>query len=447
MARDPLITLLRLLQVFRSVLSRPAFAHLVLLFAGWVLSFGRHSVAGALVAASVSGALHHEAFHRFFSRGTWHPDQLALRFFFAILLPLVGDGPLRFVLDDTFCPHDGQKIFGIAYHRDPVRSSKKKRVVARGHVWVTLALLVRLPFTGRVVALPFLFRLYIGKKECARRGLNYRKKTQLAVTLLHTLAFWVGDRKVELVMDSGYCTDTVFRQLPQNFVVFGSMRQDAALTKPLPRRKQRKGRPRKKGERLKSPEQLAAAEDVPWRKQKVSLNGREPQAIQYKSVLAQWYTACGARRLKVVVVKGSGPTPLRVFFCTDSRRSVKEILSIYSGRVAIELCFRNLKQYFGFGESQARDQFAVGRTTPFFGLMYSVLLVWYAKVHQKREAAKPVRPWYLHKEGDSFEDVLRCARRVLWPVDFLQLHRQLKDLQKCEELPDPPLLKQFRAVA
>jgi hypothetical protein len=79
--------------------------------------------------------------------------------------------------------------------------------------------------------------------------------------------------------------------------------------------------------------------------------------------------------------------------------------------------------------------------------MYSVLMVWYAKVHRRKAAAWPERPWYPHKEGDSFEDVLRCARRVLWPVDFLRLHRQLGDLPKSEALPDPPLAGRLRAAA
>src|SRR5262245_47940313 len=126
MAQDPLSSLLRLLQVFRARLTRPAFAHLVVLFVGWVIDPGPHSVTGALVAAGVAGALHHEAFHRFFSRGAWRPDTLGLRFLVLVLLPLVGDHVLCFALDDTLCPHDGSKIFGVSYHRDPVRSSRQK---------------------------------------------------------------------------------------------------------------------------------------------------------------------------------------------------------------------------------------------------------------------------------------------------------------------------------
>jgi hypothetical protein len=447
MAPSPLTTFLLILQPFRETLTRPAFAHLLVLFAGWVLSFGRHSITASLLAAGVSASLHHEAFHRFFSRGTWHPDQLACRFFLSFLLPLLKkDAPLRFVLDDTFCPHQGPKIFAVSFHRDPVRSSQKKKVLAKGHAWVTLALLVHLPFTQRAVALPLLFRLYRGKEECLRKGHAYRKKTQLAVLLLRHVASWVGERPVELLLDSGYCTDSVLGHLPKHFVVFGSMRLDAALTQVPVRVPGHKGRPRKKGERLPSPEQLARDPEVKWQRARIELNGREKE-VEYKSLCGRWMRACGERLLRVVVVRGKGPRPLRAFFCTDAQRRVEEILSTYSWRVAIELSFRNLKQHFGFGETQAREQNAVLRTAPFIGLMYSVLLVWYGKVHTHPLAAVPVRPWYKHKEGDSFEDVLRCARRVLGPVDFLKLHLKIRNLPKKEALPDPPLAGRESAAA
>src|SRR6266508_1186854 len=70
-AYDCLRTLIAALEVLRPAFTRPGFNNLVVVFAGWVLTNGPHAVTQTLVATSVAGRRHHEAFHRFFSRGTW----------------------------------------------------------------------------------------------------------------------------------------------------------------------------------------------------------------------------------------------------------------------------------------------------------------------------------------------------------------------------------------
>ena len=73
-AYDRLRTLLAALEVLRPAFTKPGFDNLIVVFAGWVLTNGPHAVTQALVVTNVAGRRHHEAFHRFFSRGTWDPD-------------------------------------------------------------------------------------------------------------------------------------------------------------------------------------------------------------------------------------------------------------------------------------------------------------------------------------------------------------------------------------
>ncbi|MGH6629480.1 MAG: hypothetical protein ACREB3_07090, partial [Burkholderiales bacterium] len=70
-----LIALLSSLTVLRPTLTRPGFANVLVLFAGWVQTTGLHAVTETLVATDVARRRHHERFHRFFSRGSWAPDQ------------------------------------------------------------------------------------------------------------------------------------------------------------------------------------------------------------------------------------------------------------------------------------------------------------------------------------------------------------------------------------
>jgi hypothetical protein len=426
-------TFLDYLEVFRPVLTAPGFNNMVVILIGWVLDPG--AVTQALVATSVSGKTHHEKFHRFFSRGTWCPDKLGLRLFSVILRLLPDQAPIRLAVDDTLAPKKGPSVFGIDSHLDAVRSTKAYRIFCFGHCWVVLAVLVKLPFSKSIWALPILFRLYRNKKTCARDNVAYRKKTELAREMLEVLLSWVDGRRVELTGDSAYCNSTVTSDLPDSVVLIGDMRPDAVLTElPPKRRKNKRGRPPKRGRTLPKPKQVAENNRRPWKSCEAYLYGKL-RTVRYKDFFAQWYRACGIRLLHIVIVKvEQGTIGLRVFFSTDPTMTVEQILEGYAQRWSIEVSFRNLKQLLGFADSSARLPPAVERTAPFIGLTYTLLVIWFTEhAYTTRLAMPPVRPWYTHKQGYSFEDVLRTARRVLAPAGILDLPSLLDNLHNNPE--------------
>src|SRR5271154_1726366 len=101
MGHDVLATMLELLEVFRPALTKPGFVNFLVVFAGWGQTSGTHAITEALVVTSVSGRRHHEAFHRFFSRGTWSPDEMGRLLFGCIVRMLAASGPVRIAVDDT----------------------------------------------------------------------------------------------------------------------------------------------------------------------------------------------------------------------------------------------------------------------------------------------------------------------------------------------------------
>ena len=414
MAHAGLRTLLSVLEALQIGLTAPGWRNLVVLFAGWLRTTDTHSVTEALVVSGVAGKRHHEAFHRFFSRGTWNPDYLGEQLFGLLLQILAVDAPIRAIVDDTLAPKKGPHVFGIGSHLDAVRSTKRQLIFCFGHCWVVLAVLVPVPFSRRAFALPLLLRLYRNKSECEKKQQPYRKKTELARDLIEVLACWCGPRRIELAMDSAYCNDTVMNRLPEQIAVYGAMRPDAVLTDaPPPRRAGQAGRARLRGEVLRKPEALAQDGRTKWQSCKATLYG-ETRAVQFKTCVAQWYRVCGTRMLRVVVVKvEKGNLGLRVFFCTDLTVNIRALLEGYAGRWSIEICFRELKQLLGFADSSARKQAAVERTAPFVALIYSVIVLWALRSRQAiLLAAPPLRPWYPHKQGLCFADLLRAARRA-----------------------------------
>jgi hypothetical protein len=294
-----------------------------------------------------------------------------------------------------------------------------------------LAIVVRVPFSSRPWALPVFFRLYRNKKECEAKEEPYRKKTELAREMLDVLIRWADKREVHVTMDSAYCNNSVLRNLPATVVVFGAMRPDAVLTAEPIHSPGAKGRRRLRGAPLPKPQALARDADRRWQTCNVRLYGKD-QAVRYKAIRAQWYRACGAQLLHVIVVRvDQGAIPFRVFFCTNPDLAVSRILEGYALRWSIEVTFRDLKQLLGFADSSARKREAVERTAPFVGYIFTVVVIWFwDAAHQTPIATPPLRPWYTNKRGLCFADVLRAAQRALAHLDVLDPARSYANLRE-----------------
>ena len=415
---DSVLALLHILEVVRPAFAqRRTFGKFVAMAMGWILAPNRRRITQSLLATRLAGQQHHNRFYRLFSRDRWEPDELG-RLFFHQIVRLVGPGgTLSVAIDDTVAHHKGPKVFALGTHLDAARSTRKFRIFCFGHCWIFLAVTVVFPgLSSHPFALPVLLRLYRTKKECAKSGAAYRKKTELAREMLDVLVTWVDGRRVEIAADSAYCCDTVTRDLPEHLVLFGSMRPDAVLTSaPEKRKPGRSGRPRVRGRKvLPKPAALAQDETVPWQTATVQMYGRR-QFVEFKSLVGQWYRPCGGRLLKIVVVRVyTGALPCRVFFSMDVSLEPEAILAKYARRWSIEVTFRNLKQLMGFEHPQVRVTRSVQRMAPFVAMLYTAIVLWYVEhgCHMP-QLVQPVGPWYRQKQHVAFEDMIYAARKAL----------------------------------
>lgn len=410
MADHRLRTLGGLLELVRPAFTRPSFARFVTLLRGWVLAPHPGTVASALVSSGAAGRSHHAAFHRFFARGTWLPDEVGVLLLHWIARHCAVDGALQLAVDDTVTRKKGPKLFGLGTHLDPVRSTRGYRNFVFGHLWVVLVAVIRVPFSSRLWAVPLFFRLYRQQKDCVRTRDRYRKKTELARELIDLAAQTASTNTLHLSADSAYCCETVLRDLPRNVIVYGVLRDDAALTALPIARKRGPGRPRVRGERLPTPRQLAA-EPKPWRRIQATTYGHS-RPLHIKQMCAQWYQGRGSELMRIVVVRiDAGRLRQRTYFCTDPSRSAREIVERYTARWQIEVCFRDMKQQVGFGTAPARKREAVERTTPFAGYVYSLTVLWACEALPIASAAPQIaRPWHRDKTGLSFADLIHVAR-------------------------------------
>jgi hypothetical protein len=435
---------LSLLVNFSPMFTSPSFNNFVSLACGWVLCIRRRTISRVIQFASVGEEQrHHSIFYYFFSRTGWIPDELGRRLFQMVLRLLPESLPICLTVDDTLSRKSGPQIFGGGMHHDPLLSNygRGKTLVkffSFGHNWVILCVVVPLPWnTARFMAIPVAFRLYRGKKHCP--SLEYRKRTESAREMVEMVLRWIPeDRKVVLIGDSEYACRTLVRDLNQRITFVGSMNMDAALYD-LPG-KSGQGRPRKKGKRLLSPRQLAAADHIQWEPHEIVLYGRKVKVL-IKTQRCLWYTVSGSKLTRMIVTRDPrGRLDDRAYFITDAETGVSDLAHLFSLRWTQEEMHRNVKQHLGLEDPQngwwrrpkgerrnknipgpqphkERGARAVYRTVPFVLTIYGLVVLWYLANGCVEEDVKRARlraPWYRHKSEPSFGDMLGALRRHLW---------------------------------
>ena len=115
--------------------------------------------------------------HRVLNRAAWS-GRAAARVLLGLLLDaFVPKGPVILGIDDTIERRRGKRIRAKGIYRDPVRSSKGHFVKASGLRWLSLMLLVPIPWAGRVWALPFLTALAPSERYSQERGRRHKALT------------------------------------------------------------------------------------------------------------------------------------------------------------------------------------------------------------------------------------------------------------------------------
>lgn len=271
---------------------------------------------------------------------------------------VAGDSSGRavFALDDTVTRRYGRHVEGAGVHRNPTPGPAAQAWVY-GHVWVTLARVVRHACWG-AIGLPVRAALYVRKKDIGtippEDRWPFRTKLELAAELIGWLAVWVGTTKkaLWLVMDGAYAKRVVLRAAKAAGVtVVSRLRLDAALwTLPDPDRpKGKRGRKPVYGDRRISLAKRAAAKGG-WLTAEFDIYNRF-EDVTYKTFLATWPPAGGV--IRVVLVKNDDGWV--AYFCTDPDATPADILELVADRAAIEQVFHDVKEAWGAGQQQLRN--------------------------------------------------------------------------------------------
>jgi DDE superfamily endonuclease len=326
------------------------------LLLGVLFARGRRTVASWLRAAGLGQRF--PAWYYFVGRVGRAAEGIAASLMRLLLGALPVGDRLVFGLDDTPTRRHGPKVQGAGVHHNPTPGPTDQKFLY-GHLWVTLAWLVRHPRWGSV-GLPLLALLYVRHQDLpkvpARYGWAFQTKLELAVRLVRWLVGWARflGKPLWVVTDGGYAKAPFLKPaLQAGAVLVGRLRKDAALRDlPPPRPRRGPGRPRKYGVHRIS---LAkrAGQKRGWQPVEAVLYGRR-LTKQVKSFLATWPSVGGV--LRVVLVRQRRGWV--AFFCTDASATAEQVLEAVADRAALEQDFHDLKEVEGLGQQQVRDVWA-----------------------------------------------------------------------------------------
>jgi hypothetical protein len=422
--------------LWHGVLSAPSWQNFTYLASGWALACGRQTITTYLWGSGAAQVKHFSRYYAFLGGAlSQRRDQLWARVmrFGASLVPM--DAVIDVRLDDATMKKTGRHSQGAAHYRNGAGTARQayRPLWGINLVWA----IMRIPFKrwpGHHLSLPI--GLARSLKEALANTLKvpYRSRSALARRIVDHVAAALPTRAIRVATDGGYATQAFFRDLPTNVAVVGRFFLTATLSQlPPTRGKGQRGAPRKKGDRIGSPQTLATPSPA-W----------HPHPQDGATFIQSWvgigHSVFPGRPMRVVVVwrphlqgtKASNSTkalgrlkPLEAFFSTDVALSAHAILETYEDRWAIEIDIRDGHAYYGVAQDQCRKCARIVGANTFRLLMAAARTLWCIVSSEPHAdvALQQLRPWYRHKVAPSQFDVAWACREVLQEAGIFPIPR------------------------
>lgn len=416
-----------LILLFAPLFSKPVWESAIVLLVGAMLAPGKRTVSAILRVMGLSQASYFQNYHRVLSRAVWS----SLKASHILLLHLIAvfgpSGPLVMGIDDTVERRRGKRIAARGIYRDPVRSSDSHFVKTSGLRWLSLMLLVEIPWAQRTWALPFLTVLAPSKRYHQALNRRHKRLTDWARQMLTQVRRWLPSRAIVLVADSSFAVFELLwalRQMPQPVHVVTRLRLDAQLYRPAPPRQPgQMGRPRKVGKRLPGLKPLTQNPYTPWQMLVLSnWYGKGNYELQITSATAVWYkTGMPAVPIRWVLIRDpKGKFDTQALLSTDLSAQPSQILHWFRQRWQLEVTFEEVRAHLGVETQRQWSELAILRTTPAVLALFSIVTALAHQEQLEHPFALPNAAWY-QKSLPTFADALALVRQKLWQLQTFQM--------------------------
>lgn len=408
-----------IMQHFSPVFSERIWDWVQVLVVGAMLAPRQRTVTAVLRVMGLRAERQFQNYHRVLNRARWsslHVSRILLGLLVSAFV--AADAPIIVAADETLERRRGKRIGAKGHFRDAVLSSETHSVASEGLRWVSMMLLVRVPWSSRVWALPFLTVLAAHEKTNRAHGKRHKTSIDWVGQMIAQVRRWLPQRRLILITDGGLIAVKLglrCQHFTQPVTFISRLHLNIRLFDPPPPSKRKNAA--RVGARQPNLDSRLHDPRTRWTRQTVTWYGGKSRVVEWLSGTALWQTPSLKNPLPMrwVLVRD----PLRkfkptAFCCTDLNLSAQQIIAHYVLRWNVEVTFQECRAHLGLESQRQWNDLAIARTTPVILGLFSLvtLLTWHLT------AANPSLPirssaWYTKSEA-TFADALALVRRYLW---------------------------------
>lgn len=417
-----------LMLAFAPLFSQRVFNWVQVLVVGAILAPGKRTITAILRVMGLSQEKHFQNYHRVLNRAVWSTLAVSRVLLQMLVVVFASTGPLVMGLDDTIERRRGEKIKAKGIYRDPVRSSHAHFVKASGLRWLSLMLLVEIPWAKRVWAMPFLTSLAPSEHYDQQQQRRHKTLTDWGRQMILQVRRWLPERELFVVADSSFAALELLAavsQMTNSVHMITRLRLDAALYQPAPPRQPgQMGRPRLKGKRLPNLSSLLTNPKTQW--QSLTVNGwygSGQRVVELVTGTAVWYhTGMPPVSIRWVLVRDpQGKFDAQALLCTNQAIAPQQILEWFVRRWQIEVTFQEVRAHLGVETQRQWSDLAIVRTTPALLGLFSLVTLLAHHLQGQQQFSIRQAAWYT-KPLPTFVDAVALVRQYLWPCTFSMSH-------------------------
>jgi hypothetical protein len=411
-------TIMAVLQPFAPVFSERIWDWVQVLVLGAILAPRQRTVTAILRVMGLSAERQFQNYHRVLNRAAWSGLQASQILLRLLVTAFVTPGSALVVAaDETLERRRGKQISAKGHFRDPVRSSEKQNIASEGLRWVSMMLLVRLPWSRRVWALPFVSVLARHEKTNQALGRRHKTSIDLVQQLVTLVRRWLRSSRLVLVTDGGLIAVRLglrCNQFAHPVTFVSRLHLNIRLFDPPTPSRRKNAAP--VGARQATLSARLVDPQTVWTRRTVAWYGGKQRQVEYVTDRALWRTPGEHDPLPIRWVLVRDPSrkfKAAAFCCTDLSVEAEQILAWYVMRWNVEVTFEECRAHLGVETQRQWSDKAIERSTPALLGLFSlvVLLAHHLTAHQPLPTRTAV--WYTKPEA-TFSDVLAYVRRHLW---------------------------------
>ncbi len=198
------VEIISVLLPFADLFSKKVWNHVQIMLVGSILATGKRTVTSILEVMGLADQPNFQNYHRVLNRAVWSNLQASKILLTTLAMAFIPHGTIVCGIDDTIERRKGRKIKAKGIYRDPVRSSHSHFVKVSGLRWLSMMLLVEIPWAKKVWGLPFLTVLAPSERYHKQQQHQHKKLTDWARQMILQTKRWLPERSLVIVADSSF---------------------------------------------------------------------------------------------------------------------------------------------------------------------------------------------------------------------------------------------------